>query len=237
MESRPKIGQKVLCFDLYADYAQIKTYYTTMSPLSFAIPTGTMLRGLLGALTGIEKEKAPEHFHEVDLAVELLNPVEKMNIPENLLKTVKMSHFSRFDSRKPTNIEFVKNPRYRIYIATEHADIFAEIEQHLKEHTSVYTLSLGISEALANFKNVASTFVEAAPEGLVPVNSIIPTDAIRDVRFEESEVFTATIPVKMKNDREVTEYREFAYERNGKPVYVETKQTKLLGNGKHVIFF
>jgi CRISPR-associated protein Cas5h len=237
METKPKIGQKVLCFDLFADYAQIKTYYTTMSPLSFAIPTGTMLRGLLGALTGIEKEKAPEYFHEVDLAVELLNPVEKINIPENLLKTVKMSHFSRFDSRKPTNIEFVKNPRYRIYITTDNADIYADIEKHLKEHTSVYTLSLGISEALANFENVESTSVKAASGGIVPVASMVPTDAIHDVRFEDSEVFTATIPVKMKNDREVIEYREFAYERSGKPVYVETNQTKLLGNGKHVIFF
>mgnify|MGYP005847753819 CR=1 FL=1 len=229
----------VLCFDLFADYAQLKKYYTTMSPLSFAIPPGTVIRGMLGALVGIDKEVSPELFHPVDISLRLLNPVKKVTIPENLLKTTSKKHFSRFKQHKPTNIEFAKDVRYRLYIKTEEDEIYSQIKEKLFNHSSVYTMSLGISEALANFENVEETSVEGLVKNETPVQSIIPTDLISgtDIDFNGLEIFTVTLPMKMKNDREIIEYREFAFERSGLPIPAETDKTVKLKNGDHVIFF
>lgn len=229
--------EPVLIFDLYADYAQLKKYYTTMSPLSFAIPPGTVLRGILGALIGIDKNESPEYFHDIDLSLRLVNPVKKVNIPENLLKTTSKKHFSRFENHKPTNIEFAKDVRYRIYLKSNETEIYNQIKNQLLNHSSVYTLSIGISEALANFDNVEETFIENSIDKIVPINSIIPTNLISKVMFDDCEIFTVTLPMKMKNDREVIEYREFAYERSGKPIQAKVEQTVKLKNGDHVIFF
>lgn len=229
--------QPVLLFDLYADYAQLKKYYTTMSPLSFAIPPGTVIRGILGALIGIEKSKAPEYFHEVDLSLRLINPVKKVNIPENLLKTTSKTHFSRFENHKPTNIEFAKDVRYRIYLKTEQKEVYDQIKERLINHSSVYTLSVGISEALANFDNVEETYTEKLIDKSVLIHSIIPTEFISSLNFDDREIFTVTLPMKMKNDREIIEYREFAYERSGQPIEAKVEQTVKLMNGDHVVFF
>jgi len=229
--------QPVLLFDLFADYAQLKKYYTTMSPLSFAIPPGTVIRGILGALIGIDKSDAPEYFHGVDISMRVINPVKKVTIPENLLKTTSPKHFSRFENHKPTNIEFAKDVRYRIYLKTGESKIYNQIKERLINHSSVYTLSIGISEALANFDNVEETFIDGRVQGRVLIHSIIPTDFVSNVEFKDSEIFTVTLPMKMKNDREIIEYREFAYERRGQPIEAEVDQAVKLANGDHVVFF
>jgi len=229
--------EPVLVFDLYADYAQLKKYYTTMSPLSFSIPPGTVIRGILGALIGIDKNEAPEYFHDVDLSLRLINPVKKVNIPENLLKTTSKKHFSRFENHKPTNIEFAKDVRYRIYLKSSETEIYEQIKNQLLNHSSVYTLSIGISESLANFDNVEETLINGSIDELVPIHSIIPTDLISNVMFDDREIFTVILPMKMKNDREIIEYREFAYERSGKPIEAKVEQTVKLANSDHVVFF
>ena len=229
--------QPVLLFDLFADYAQLKKYYTTMSPLSFAILPGTVIRGILGALIGIDKSEAPEYFHGVDISMRVINTVKKVTIPENLLKTTSPKHFSRFENHKPTNIEFAKDVRYRIYLKTGKSKIYNQIKERLINHSSVYTLSIGISEALANFDNVEETFIDEKVEGRVFIHSIIPTDLVSNVEFKDSEIFTVTLPMKMKNDREIIEYREFAYERRGQPIEAEVDQAVKLANGDHVVFF
>lgn len=211
-----------------------------MSPLSFAIPPGTVIRGMLGALIGIDKEISPEYFHDVDISMRVINPIKKVVIPENLLKTLSKKHFSRFENHKPTNIEFVKDVRYRIYLKTENVEIYEHIKKYLFNHSSVYTLSIGISEALANFENVAETNIESSLSGKNIIHSIIPTDFITsasEITFDDVEIFTVKLPMKMKNDREVIEYREFAYERKGHPIEAKIDEAVSLSNGEHVVFF
>jgi CRISPR-associated protein Cas5h len=233
-------SNKVLVFELSADYGQLKKYYTTMSPLSFSIPPGTVIRGILGAIIGIDKEKNPEYFHNVRLALSVLQPVKKVTIPENLIKTGKSNkRFSRYEQHKPTIIEFVKDARFRIYVHTDNEEIYNALKTHLFNHTSVYNISLGISEALANFDNVQEVAIGESLTGKSMVHSIIPVDQIAkdNIDFEEVEVFTTKLPMKMMNDREVIEYREFLFERRGLPVQAEVEDLVELSNGDHVVFF
>lgn len=229
---------KVLAFELYADYGQLKKYYTTMSPLSFSIPPGTVLRGILGAIIGIEKNENPEYFHDVRLALAVLKPVKKVVIPENLIKTGdSKKQFSRFAQHKPTIIEFVKDARFRVYVNTDNEDTYNRLKNHLFSHTSVYTISLGISEALANYENAEELTIKNSITGESEINSIIPVNCINDINFEEVEAFTTKLPMKMMNDREVVEYREFLFERRGLPVQAEVEGLVELSNGDHVVFF
>ena len=232
-------GSKILGFDLFADYGQLKKYYTTMSPLSFSIPSGTVLRGILGAIIGIDKEENPEYFHGVKMALCLRAPVKKVVIPENLLKTVSKRHFSRYEQHKPTNIEFVKDARFRLYLQSDDEEIYRQLKQHLFAHTSVYTISLGISEALANFDSVEETQIAKTDSDSRTIHSIIPVDQINnhDIDFGELELFTVQLPMKMKNDREVIEYREFLFERRGEAVTGSVSNLCELENGHHVLFF
>lgn len=230
-------SEKVLAFELTADYGQFKKYYTTMSPLSFSIPPGTVLRGILGALIGINKEENPEYFHDVRLALSVLQQVKKVIIPENLLKTTSKKHFSRYEQHKPTIIEFVKDARFRVYVNTNNEETYDKLKNHLFNHTSVYTISLGISEALANYQCAEELTIKDSIKGKAEVNSIIPVDCINDIDFKEVEVFTTKLPMKMLNDREVIEYRELLFERQGLPIQADVEGLVELSSGDHVVFF
>lgn len=240
------MSDTALSFDIRADYAHFKKYYTTMSPLTFPIPTGTAVRGMLGAILGIDKRECPEYFHDVDISLRVLEPVHKVNIPINYLKTNSKQHFSRFEAHKPTNVEFLKSPAFRLYIRTRNNDTYARLRAKLIKHESVYTLTMGISEALANYENVRELEVRDAVKGLADIHSFIPQEWFTpDAKtFEHKEIFAVKIPMKMKNDREVIEYREVLFERNGEPIRGTAQQlTALYDSGafesegvEHVVF-
>ena len=56
------IPSRVLCFELFGDYAQFRKFFANMSPLSFSIPPRTVLTGIIGAILGIAKNCNPEYF-------------------------------------------------------------------------------------------------------------------------------------------------------------------------------
>ena len=56
------IPEKILCFELFGDYAQFRKFFTNMSPLSFSIPPRTVLSGIVGAILGIDKQVNPEQI-------------------------------------------------------------------------------------------------------------------------------------------------------------------------------
>lgn len=47
---------KVLAFDIWADYAHFRKFYTTTSPLTFSFPPPPTIAGILGAIYGTEKK-------------------------------------------------------------------------------------------------------------------------------------------------------------------------------------
>jgi len=230
-------GKPVLVVDFWADYGQFKKYYTTMSPLSFSLPTGTALRGMLGAICGIDRDTCPQYFADARLALRPLGPVRKANLAINLLKTTSARHFSRFQQHKPTIIEFVKHARYRCYIHLPDDDKQRALRGRLEAHHSVYTLSFGNSESLANYRYHGEERVVAVGEGKAEVGSMVPTDHLRRVDFGQRELFTITLPVTMTNERVVTRYTEFLLERNGHTIVGDFTHYNRLSNGENIVFF
>lgn len=230
--------EKILVFDIYADYAQFKKYFTNMSPLTFSMPPRTVLCGVLGGLIGIDKSDNPEKFSKENsfVSVKTNNPIKKVKVPTNYLKTTSEKHFSKFEQHKPTNVEYLKKPSFRVYSAHKDKAINQKILQNLIEHKSVYTLSLGISSCIANFSFVGEFDVKLA-KGEADFISVVPKDIIKNIVFKDDVILQqCTLPNFMKNDREVFEYREFLYEVNGNKISGEVESyLKILSTGDNVV--
>ncbi|MBF0378413.1 MAG: type I-B CRISPR-associated protein Cas5 [Desulfamplus sp.] len=230
--------EKILVFDIYADYAQFKKYFTNMSPLTFSMPPRTVLCGVLGGLIGIDKSDNPEKFSKENsfVSVKTNNPIKKVKVPTNYLKTTSEKHFSKFEQHKPTNVEYLKKPSFRVFAAHKDKNINQKIRQNLSEHKSVYTLNLGISSCIANFSFVGEFDVKLA-KGEADFISVVSKDMIKNIVFKDDVILQqCTLPNFMKNDREVLEYREFLYEVNGNKISGEVDSyLKILSTGDNIV--
>jgi len=212
------MNEKFLVFDIWADYAHFKKPYTTTSPLTFSIPPRTVITGIVSAITGFQKDKYHDVFTKElsKIAVSIIKPIKKVRISENLLNTKKS--FNVIHERTQIKIEFLKDPSYRFYISHKDRVLFEKIKDCLYNHNSVYSVSLGLSENLANFKYIGEYEAkeELKPNDFIEIASTIPVIQLSkgNVDFtREGEYFTEIIPLEMDNERKVKEYGEVLFER------------------------
>lgn len=231
---------KVLVFDLWGDLAHFKKPYTTTSPLSFAFPPRPTVAGIISAIIGLDKKEYLDYFlkKDADIGLRLLAPVKKMRISQNLIDTKKARLFSRIRQRTQIRIEYIKDPAYRVYLQHKDADLFKLLRNYLEDHECVYTVSLGLSELLANFQFVGEFGLKRqtsrSPE---LIHSIVPEHAAGEFEFETGkEYFSATIPLEMNKKRIVTQFGTVFYERNGKPMLVKTDSYYQVANGENILF-
>ncbi|NLU27486.1 MAG: type I-B CRISPR-associated protein Cas5 [Hungateiclostridium thermocellum] len=212
--------EKYLVFDISASYGNFKKPYTTKSPLTYSIPTRTAVSGIIAAVLGFGKEDYQEHFTkpQAKIAIGIRNPVKKVRISENLINTKKSMNI--IHERTQIKIEFLKDACYRIYFTHTDKQIYERLKESLKEHRTVYTISMGLSENLANY-TFTGEFDGREVKGnkeIVEFSSVVPLDILKkgDIEFEDDrEYFTETIPVEMDAERNINEYREVLFERNG----------------------
>ncbi|MGB4309239.1 MAG: type I-B CRISPR-associated protein Cas5b [Candidatus Cloacimonadaceae bacterium] len=218
---------KILCFELFGDYAQFRKFFTNMSPLSFSIPPRTVLMGIIGAMLGVDKAENPEHFTPQDsfLALRLMNPVKRTRIAHNYLKVTSARHLYDYDQHKPTNVEFLKDVRYRLYFSCQDQEKYQRLKSKLEQHHSHYTISLGISGCLANYEYLGEFELETMePHADTLLHSVIPTDSIEELIIDEPlNLQKVVMPTFMNNDREVQSYDEVLFEQNGKPISIKIK--------------
>lgn len=231
---------KLLVFDVWSDYAHIKKVFTTMSPLSFPFPGRTALQGIIGAITGIDKKDNPEFFigQNFYIGLRVLNPIKKVVIPHNNLKVTSKKHFIRYEDHKPQNIEFIKDPKYRIYFTCRDNVFYDKLKKYLVNHLSIYTPSIGIAQTLANFVFVGEFDFEKkiASNNYVQINSVCEKSVVSDIDFGASKIFTVVLPNRMKNDREVVEYKEFIYDADASILKIKIDSYYSVSNGDNIVF-
>ena len=234
---------KIIIFDIWGDYAHFKKPYTTTSPLTYSIPSRTALTGIFGAFLGIRKDKNNEdlNYSKCNLSIRIMNPIKKTIINQNLINTKTAEKMSRMKSkggRTQIRIENLKDVKYRIYV-----EIFSEKEHNdllsrLKNHSPVFTPSLGISENLANFSFIEE--VEYKKEmGDIKLHSVLNIEKIQpqNVIFEEGkEYFVDTYSLEMQEDREVLKYGEILIERKGQEIAVRNIEYIALSNGENIMW-
>ena len=239
---------KVLVFDIYGDFAHFRKYYTTTSPLTFSFPPPPTIAGILGAIYGASKDEYLNLFNGEDckIALKILSPISKIRFGINLVNTKDNKSFrliktKTHEPRTQIRTEFVKNPKYRIYMVHNNPEIFEKLRDFIENHKSYYTVSLGLSELIANFNYVGTfDYVEITQENeALYIDSIIPAEKVKEkgIVFEPNKkYFKEKIPGKMTTERIVEKYVDVIYEPEGKPILAKVEKAFRLLNGETVIF-
>lgn len=242
---------KVLVFDIWADLGHFRKFYTTTSPLTFAFPPPPTIAGILGCITGLEKSKN-EYLavhKESKMAVRLLNPVKKIRLGLNLLETkgknrkLPMSDKNR-QPRTQIRTEFLKNPKFRIFVNIRDHINFKHLIDRIQTHQSVFTVSMGLSELLANFEFVSllqgeeinninkAEIVDISTP--ITMMNLMPNGLIIE---EGKKYFKEKIPIRMNSERTVEFYDDVIYEPDSHLIKARVKQYCRLENGENITFF
>ena len=219
---------RVLIFDIWGDYGLFKRFYTTASPLTFAVPPPSSLAGILGAVAGSSKASYMADFgpERCRMAVRLLNPIKKTRLGINWVNSEGEAdpYFKHgvVAARNPVKVELLKDPRYRLYVSLRDAQAYARLREMLRTGQCAYTVSLGPANLLASFQFVAEEPVVERPPGVYNLATVAPISAVRwppegrGVLFQEGQRFVRErLPRRMETDRRVTEYVEVLVETTG----------------------
>jgi CRISPR-associated protein Cas5h len=234
---------KILKFKLWGDYAHFKKYYTTTSPLTFEFPPPPTLLGIISAIIGLGKSEYLSHFQnakEFRLAVCINNPLKKVRWTQNLIDT--KHHFNFIYNRTQIRIEFLKDPSFTVCFWHQDNKIYQSLKHHLKNHTSIYSISLGLSELLANYEYLGEpTISEKKNDKFVPIDSVIPVNCIksqRDIDFGNGqEIFQVNFPVFMNSERVVEKRTKVIFERNANSIKCNPENYWQIESGEKVVFF
>lgn len=243
---------KVLVFDIWGDYGHFRKFYTTSSPLTFSFPPPPTIAGMLGAIYGTDKN-INEYLREFGssrckIALQILNPVKKVRMGLNLLETkgtnlkLPMSD-KNLAPRTQIRTEFLKDPRFRIYVSHGDDNIFDRLSENIKKHRSFYTVSLGLSELLADFKYIgvySAVNVNNNSSEAVGLSTPVMVDNLIEDGLEietGKKYFKEKIPIVMNQDRVVEKYEDVIFEPDGKIIKARAKNYCRLENGENIAFF
>ena len=217
---------KILIFEIYGDYGHFKKPYTTTSPLTFSFPPKPSVAGIIGAIIGIEKNYLHSTFKdgEYEIGLKIVNPVSKTRIATNLIDTKKS--FFRIEVRNQIKFEVLKNPYYKIYFranSDKSLELMNSLYQNLSCRKPHYTVSLGLSQMLCNFKN--PEIIDAVYISEMKENIEMDTVIIKNENYEleylynhksPSEYYIIKMPHVMDDERIVSKFSEFYFEPNAK---------------------
>lgn len=168
---------KTIVFDIKGKIGHFRRPDTTVTQLTYPFITPLAAKGLVGAILGIT-----DFITKDKIGIQLLNPVRTSVQQLSLLG--ESGTFNR-----PTTVEFLVNPAYRIYYAGE--EYVDELYIKLKNNASIYPTYLGVAYALTfpklvgYFQNVEIIYHEVDIE----TPSVVPIPAIRELIFEDNHYY------------------------------------------------
>ncbi|ATY85847.1 CRISPR-associated protein Cas5 [Kyrpidia spormannii] len=163
---------QLLVFDLRGTLAHFRRPDTTATHASYPVITRTALRGLLGSILGLA-----EFSGESWAGIQLLAPVRTVLQELSLLGKGFLTSGPAMN--RPTSIELVVNPAYRIYY---HGDYQEELMARIREGRSHYHTYLGSAFALTFPRFVGSwevPEVELTPGMTYRCRTVLPTHVVQ----------------------------------------------------------
>ena len=235
----------VLTFDISADFGHFRKFYSTSSPLTYSIIPPTSFYGIIGAVIGLEKEgnKYLQYInHETTkIAIQPINPVKKIRLGLNHINTkgnVWIPKHRREGARTQIRTEFLRFPRFRCYVHLYNEELFQQLVHNVKEHKNVYTVSMGLSECIANIEFVSlETFKNKTDEGAVEIVTAIPDRLLQSLEIEAGkEYFKERLPIEINCERIISHYDEVLFEATGQPITASVTTYWTNEQGKNIVF-
>ncbi len=232
---------KLIQFELFGDFGHFKKFYTTSSPLTFSFPPPPTIRGILGAILGLDKTEYLDVLspNQCKVGVSIDAPIKRIRVGLNHINT-KGGYWGLKLGRTQIRTEILKDPKFIIYVWLADNTLFQQLETQLKNHQTVYTISLGLSEMLANFRWVNLLTAEHVENASGAICSVIPVTEIDNDRFHlESgkRYLKERIPIIMSQDRVVSLYQDVMIEASGQPFQSTAKNLWKVGEGQFVYLF
>ena len=162
-----------------------------------------------------------------------------INTKDNHWQPVKKKNH---EPRTQIRTEFIKDPKYRIYVHINNEEIFNDIIEKIKKHTSIFTISFGLSELLTNFTYMGLYESSKIIEGNKPVDLSTPI-VVENLKANKliietgKKYFREKIPFMMNADRIVEKYEDVIFEPDGKIIKAEINTYYKLENGENINFF
>ena len=248
--------KEILIFDISGEYGHFRKYNTTTSPLTYSIPTRTAIAGIIGAVLGMERELQEGVFPEntipvqeffsrenSNIAVQILNPVKKVTIGLNLINTKTSFYDLSKAGRTQIPFEFVKNPKYRIFVSFDDKVRFEELKERLKKKKFHFSPYLGLAQLTATLEFVAEAKAEYRQNKngdfveIITAVNLSKIEAENPVKFDYSAMYSVNnMPLIMDRNREIQEYGEILIEKNGKTVNARAKDYFFVENFGNIMF-
>ncbi len=203
---------KLLVFDLKADLGHFRRPDTTATHATYPFITRTALRGLLGSILGLDRWDG-----EAWTGIQLLSPVATRAQQLSLLGKGYFSGGNQSFNR-PTSIELVIKPHYRVYY---YGDRFDELHGSLEQNLSVYHTYLGSAFAMTKPRFVEILEAEERqPEDVVECVSIVPSHVVTQLEVQPRRQYMRAggIPYLSLGGYSFEGTMNFIYERSGQPI-------------------
>ena len=233
----------VVVFDVWGDYAYFRRGYTTTSTISYPFPSRTTIAGFISGILGYPRDSYYELFNEENslVGLKIINPIKKTRLNLNYINTKLSMHLFEINStgkRTQVPAEFLKDVKYRFYISLKDDEIMTKLYEFIKEHKSVYTPYLGITECICNFELVGEGIfsVEELSGEKVEIDSVVLKKDTNIIIEPDKKYGVVKSPGFMNNDRSVRKFIEYFYEDNGKPIQVDSCNYYVIGEDNVILY-
>lgn len=238
------MSEKFLVFDIWGDYAYFRRGYTTTSTISFPFPSRTTIAGFVSAILGLNRDQYYEIFSEdhSKIGLKILNPIQRYKFNLNYINTkdqkVLLTEISEKGKRVQVQAEFLKNPKFRIYLYLDDEELMGQLLELLKNHKSVYTPYLGISECLANFELVGDDFWITEKEfgEMIDIDSVILKESSNIIIEKNKKYGLVKSPGFFNSERIVTKYLEYYFEEKGNSIKISEGEYYHIGDDNVILF-
>jgi CRISPR-associated protein Cas5h len=236
---------KVLVFDITGAFAHYKKAYATTSIVSYIIPPKTSLYGYIGAILGLEKldNEYLEAFSAKQclIGLSLMRPVTLRRMGINM--RAQLGRRKEGDPPKPTLVELVERPKYRIYFHHSNPDFYNAFKTALENQQAIYTPCMGLANLLSTFEYRGEFEAEANQSTeAIWIHSVIPKKQF--IRFDNTQLSKQQLfiteqslfPLEIDRQRNITERDDILLEREGNAIPALVKQFYKI-NKQNVILF
>lgn len=247
------LPETCLSFELRGEWGHFRRVEGNIVKQTYRIIPRTTVAGLVAAMLGLDRDSYYEAFSQnvSAVAVEPIDELRAINMPMNTLSTAK-EHMTTMPSRgharismpdpselrQQHNYEVLVEPAYRVDLQLANDDLRGRLQDRLRDGTSYYPPSLGLSEHLAEVTYLGEFEVTPHERETTNVDSAV-LEAVDSVELTpETEVKVERSPAFMAADesgRTTTAFQSIAYATGAEPLRVHDVKTYEV-DGRRVMF-